>query len=122
MTKLLLIATLFLTATLSIANVDTILNKTWFSESGFAGHQYVFFQTESGKFKAIKQIHGSGVCVIKSEIYDLEIKEDSLILENGRDLISGARTTTPKLVFDESKFEIRAGEMQMRILSEDPVI
>ncbi len=122
MTKILLVATLFLISTFTIANVDTILNKTWFSESGIAGHQYVFFQAESGKFKAIKQILGSGICLIKSEIYDLEIKEDSLILDNGRDLISGASTTTPNLVFDRKKIEIREGEFQMRPLGEVPVI
>ena len=122
MTRILLIVTLFLTSILSIAHDDHILNKTWFSENGFAGHQYVFYRIEGGDIKVIKQIHGSGVCIIKSEIYDVELKGDSLILSNGLDLNSGEISSTPNLFFDNNKIEIKENEQRLILLSPEPLI
>lgn len=101
---------------------DSIVNKTWFIDNGFAGCQYFFYRLEGGNMKAIKQICGSGVCVIRSEIYDVEIKGDSLLLMDGLDLNSGEITRTPNLFFDNEKREIRENEMELQLRSPEPLI
>jgi hypothetical protein len=105
-----------------MANVDSLTNKTWFNKSGFTGHSYVFYQLKGGDMKAIKQIHGSGVCAIASEIYDIEIKGDSLILFNGLNLNSGEISTTNNLFFDNETSELKENNEPLILFSPKPLI
>ena len=61
---------------------EKIENKTWFDETGFAGESIVFMKSDSGQIKAIRQINGSGVPVVFTEIYDVEIRTDTIYLLN----------------------------------------
>ena len=62
---------------------EKISNKTWFDESSsFAGVTIVFTKSETGQKKAIRQINGSGIPVLFTEIYDIEIRQDTIYLIN----------------------------------------
>lgn len=67
---------------------DAINEKTWISDKDFPTSQYVFYETSNGLKKAIFQINGSGRCAILSLIYDIELKEDTIILKNEMNLDS----------------------------------
>ena len=54
----------------------------------------------------IKQVLGSGVCVIKSEIFDLEINSDTIKLINGLDLKTGRPTLPEDLRYNSIKNEL----------------
>ena len=62
--------------------LDSISNKTWFETTNFTGEMIVFVKSNSGQIKAIRQICGSGVPVVLVEIYDVEIRQDSILLTN----------------------------------------
>lgn len=66
-------------------------DKTWFENNDFAGITVVFYQTANGLHKAIRQINGSGVPVVASAIYDLEISQDTVYLINGLNLKTGEK-------------------------------
>lgn len=68
---------------------EFLKEKTWFSSNSWAGEQIVFYETSNGLEKAIWQFHGSGVNVTTSIIYDVEIQNDTIYLNNGLDLIDG---------------------------------
>jgi hypothetical protein len=61
---------------------EKITNKSWFENDGFAGTTIVFYKTGNDLLKAIRQINGSGVPVISSGIYDVEIVNDTVFLIN----------------------------------------
>jgi len=105
-----------------MANMDSLLNKTWFVKSGFAGHTYIFYKVETGDMKAIKQIYGSGICSTASEIYDITIKGDSLILSNGLNLVFGEISKTKNLYFSGDKSELRENDERFKLLSPKPII
>lgn len=65
---------------------DKINNKTWLENNGFAGTTIVFYQTTNGLIKSIRQLNGSGVPVLSSGIYDVEINKDTVYLFNGLNL------------------------------------
>ena len=122
MKSVLLSISIHLATILSFANVDSIFNKTWQFEDGLGNIHYVFFAAESGILKAIKQINGSGICEVKSEIYDLEIIDDLLILKNGIDLKTGEKTNNENFVIRNEKIENKDGNMQMTLFSNDVFI
>lgn len=72
--------------------------------------------------KVIKQFHGSGVCVIKSEIYDVKKDGDTLYLTHGLDLTIGINTNSPVLLYDEKKHELKEGGKLLKIISNSPNI
>lgn len=101
------------------SNLDSLLNKTWQFQNKFAGHQYVFFESENGIMKTIKQINGSGVCVVKSEIYDIQLIGDSMSLTNGLDLNSKEGLKNLNLYFNQEKNTLTEnGELLKQIHSE----
>lgn len=115
-----LISATLLAITLTVSSKlyhDGIFNKTWFSSAEFAGVQYVFYKLENGGAKVIKQVLGSGVCSIKSEIFDLEIKSDTLKLFNGLDLKSGEPTLSENLLYSSTKNELYDEKGQLRVRS-----
>ena len=121
MNRILLALLLLSTSTQAMSNLDSLMNKTWFIEDSFAGHQYVFFKTENGKMKSIKQVFGSGVCVIKSEIYDIQLKADTVYFINGLDLNTKERANTPRLPVEDKN---RSKEMkkQFNAVYREPLI
>ena len=95
-----------------------INNKTWFEDNGFAGTTLVFYRTSNGLLKAIKQINGSGVPVVGSGIYDVEIIQDTVYLLNGLNL-----NISEKLVDFNYKYDNKTGLLKpLRIIYEEPII
>lgn len=101
---------------------EKISNKTWFEDKGFAGTSIVFFKTGNGLQKAIRQINGSGIPVLRSEIYDMDFQQDTIFLYNGLNL-----TTSEKLVdiiysFDKNTGQIRTNGKPLRIIHQEPIL
>jgi len=97
-------------------------NKTWFENSGFAGTSIVFYRTTDGLFKAIRQINGSGVPVIGSEIYDVEIRKDTIYLLNGLNLKTSEKIGNYYYNFENKTGFIYKNEVQLKILSLEPIL
>lgn len=97
-------------------------NKTWFENSGFAGTSIVFYRTTDGLFKAIRQINGSGVPVIGSEIYDVEIRKDTICLLNGLNLKTSEKIGNYYYNFENKTGFIYKNEVQLKILSLEPIL
>lgn len=108
---------------LSLAqNNGAIINKTWFSSSGFAGYQLVFFNTDSNHLKAIKQVHGSGVCDVLSEIYDVDMVGDTVYLKNGLNLMSGQACMGYRLIH-HNEIQLKLDDNNiLKVISDDPQI
>lgn len=98
--------------------IEKINNKTWFEDNGFAGTTVVFYETSNGLLKAIKQINGSGVPVVSSGIYDVEINQNTIFLFNGLNL-----NTSEKLEAIKYKFKHSTGQIiSLRIVHKEPVL
>lgn len=98
-----------------------ISNKTWFEENGFAGVSIVFLKTESGQIKAIRQINGSGVPVVATEIYDVEIRQDTIYLSNSQSRQTKEKPKSNFYTYNERQGLIKNGK-KLRILFEEPII
>ncbi len=101
---------------------EKIENKTWFENSGFAGTSIVFYRTTDGLFKAIRQINGSGVPVVGSEIYDVEIQNDTIYLLNGLNLKTAEKVGNYYYSFNNNTGLIYKNEIQLKILSVKPIL
>ena len=64
---------------------ELVKEKTW-STKDFPTKQIVFYETVNGLKKAIYQPNGSGRCAVRSFIYDIELKGDSIYLKDAMDL------------------------------------
>ena len=120
-TNILIIALLSILTLNSFAQ-DTIFekinNKTWFENNGFAGATIVFYKTSDGLLKAIRQLNGSGVPVVSSGIYDVEIKNDTLFLFNGLNLKTSEKLGNYTYNFDNVTGQIK----QLRKMRDNPVL
>jgi hypothetical protein len=101
---------------------EKIVNKTWFENTSFTGTSIVFYKTTNGLFKAIRQINGSGIPVISSEIYDVEIRNDTIYLYNGLNLQTAVKIGNYYYNFDNKTGFMYKKEMQLKILSDQPVL
>ena len=64
---------------------ELIKERTW-STKDFPTEQIVFYETVNGLKKAIYQLNGSGRCAVRSVIYDIELKGDTISLKYGMNL------------------------------------
>jgi hypothetical protein len=105
-------------------NLKQINYKTWFSENSCAGEQLVFYKTKNGLEKGIWQIHGSGVYVTQSVIFDIEIKKDTICLRDGLDLLSNHEMKSFELLFNKHDTTLIStnGSLKFKIFSSDPLI
>mgnify|MGYP000912402980 FL=1 len=101
---------------------EKIYNKTWFEDNGFAGATIVFYKTSNGLLKAIRQINGSGVPVIASEIYDFENRNDTVFLFNGLNLKTAEKVDDYSYNFDNKTGYIYKNGIQLKILSVEPIL
>ena len=120
-TRILIIALLSFLTFKALAQ-DTIFekinNKTWFEEIGFAGTTIVFYKTSNGLIKAIRQINGSGVPVVSSGIYDVEIKNDTVFLLNGLNLKTSEKLRNYTYNFDDVTGQI----MQLKRIADISIL
>src|ERR1035437_10203954 len=96
----------FLTILSAYANVvdnpwDSIKERTWFSVISpyVDGEQIVFYESKNGFKKAIVQLHGSGVWIIQSYIYDVDFRGDTICLSGGLGLKDSCEIGNEKLVY-----------------------
>jgi hypothetical protein len=82
-----------------------ISNKTWFQENGFAGTTIVFYKTDNGLLKCIRQINGSGVRLI-----------------NGLTLKTSQKLIDCVFIFDNEKQLLFDKMTPLRILLEKPIL
>lgn len=101
---------------------EKIDNKTWFENNGFAGTSIVFYRTTNGLLKAIRQINGSGVPVVSSAIYDVEIRKDTIYLLDGLNLKTAEKVGDYYYNFDNKTGFIFKNELQVKILSVEPIL
>lgn len=101
---------------------DKISNKTWVHENGFAGTTIVFYKTVNGLLKCIKQINGSGVPVVSSEIYDLEIQGDTIRLINGLNLKTSQKLIDCVFTFDKDKQLLFDKITPLKIFLQKPIL
>ena len=100
---------------------EKISNKTWFDETGFAGISIVFMKTESGQIKAIRQTNGSGVPVLFTEIYNVEIRQDTIYLLNSINGQTKENTKNNFYIYTDQQGLLSNGK-QLRILFDEPII
>lgn len=121
-----LIIALFCFATFNLKAQEEIFtkieNKTWFENSGFSGTSIIFYKTSNGLLKAIRQINGSGIPVISSEIYDVEIRRDSILLLNGLNLKSSQKVGNYYYLFNSKTGYLFKNDTQLKILSTKSVL
>jgi len=116
----------FVLATLTSSNIapktwDYITEKTWFSRNGFAGEQIVFYESVNGVKRAIRQIHGSGVYVVATEIYDVEVIQDTILLTLCPD---NQKIRHIKLIYNKTDFSLIANSdsLTYKISSDKPIV
>jgi hypothetical protein len=100
---------------------EKISNKTWFDETGFAGVSIVFMKTESGQIKAIRQINGSGVPVLFTEIYNVEIRQDTIYLLNSVNGQTKENSKNSSYIYNDQQ-GLSSNGKQLRILFDEPII
>jgi hypothetical protein len=118
----------FLLAFLSIAihAQDTIFekmyNRTWFESNGFAGTTIIFYKTTNGLIKSIRQLNGSGVPVVSSDIYDVKIMKDTVYLFNGLNLKTSKKSNDFYYQFDYKTGLLTNNLSPLKIINEEPVL
>lgn len=101
--------------------IEKIENKTWFDKTGFAGESIVFMESDSGQIKAIRQINGSGVPVVFTEIYDVEIRMDTIFLLDTPNEKTSEKQNNIFYTYNDQQGLLSNGK-QLRILFEEPII
>ena len=76
---MLLVITLNITPVFAQDIYAELKSKTWFEDNGFAG-VHVVFVLDNGVMKAFRQINGSGIPVLATYIYNVRIKQNSIVL------------------------------------------
>ena len=102
--------------------IERIENKTWFESTGFGGTTIVFYNTTNGLIKAIRQTNGSGVPVVSSGIYDVEIRKDTVFLFNGLNLKTSEKLDDFNYNYDSKTRLLLNNGNQLKILHEEPIL
>lgn len=91
---------------ISTSNKDVfqlVSNKTWIENEGIAGTSIVFYETDTKLKKAIRQLQGSGVYIVNSEIYDVKVNGNKLVLFDGLNLVTSEKLEEINYYFDKEK-------------------
>lgn len=98
-----------------------IAEKTWFSSNGFAGEQLIFYESVNGLKRAIRQIHGSGVYIVATEIYDVEAIQDTILLIF---CPSNQKIRYIKLIYNETELTLstNSDSLTYKISSDKPIV
>jgi hypothetical protein len=100
---------------------EKIKNRTWFDQTGFAGESIVFIKSDSGQIIAIRQINGSGVPVLFTQIHDVEIRNDTIYLLNRPNDRINEKSKNIYYTYNEPQGLLNNGK-QLRILFKEPII
>jgi hypothetical protein len=114
----------FLTITTYAQNsiFEKINNKTWFESNGFAGTTIVFYRTTNGFIKSIRQLNGSGVPVISSGIYDVEIIKDTVFLFNGLNLKTSEKLKDFCYKYDNKSEQLLSNGIPLKMIHEESIL
>ena len=125
MKKFILLVGLVL-GTLTLANItpntwSCIAEKTWFSSNGFAGEQIVFYESVNGVKRAIRQTYGSGVYIVATGNYDVEVIQDTIFLTPCPD---NHGTGHIKLIYKKKDFILttNSDSLTYKIISDKPIV
>lgn len=97
-------------------------NKTWIETEGIAGTSIVFYETETKLKKAIRQLQGSGVYIVNSEIYDVKVNGNSLILFNGLNLVTSEKLEEINYYYDKEKEILIRNDKRLSVYFEQPTL
>lgn len=100
---------------------EKIENKTWFDDTGFAGESIVFMKSDSVQIKAIRQVNGSGVPVVFTEIYNVEIRKDTIYLFNSPNEQTKKKLKNIIYTYNDLQGLLSNGK-PLRVLFEEPII
>jgi len=102
---------------------EKLENRTWFDETGFAGESIVFIKSDSGQIEAIRQINGSGVPVLLTEIHNVEIHHDTIYLVNRLNEQTKEKSKTIFYTYNyQQELLSNSNGKKLRILFEEPII
>ncbi len=101
---------------------EKIENHTWFESDGFTGVNITFYKTANGLLKVIRQKNGSGIPVVGSEIYDVEIKHDTIYLMNGLNLKTSEKLGSYNYNFDNKTKQIFRNREHLKIIFKEPIL
>jgi hypothetical protein len=102
---------------------EKLKNKTWFDKTGFAGESIVFIKSDSGQIEAIRQINGSGVPVLLTEIHIVEIHYDTIYLVNRLNEQTKEKSKTIFYTYNyQQELLSNSNGKKLRILFEEPII
>jgi hypothetical protein len=100
---------------------DEIKTKTWFEHSGFAGVTVVFLKDNNGELKALRQINGSGIPVIATNIFDIEIRQDTIHLFDNK-LIQNIKTSESLIYIYNDKQGLTRNVKSLNAIINHPMI
>ncbi|MBN2682582.1 MAG: protease inhibitor I42 family protein [Bacteroidales bacterium] len=92
---------------------EKLTKNTWIEKEESMGSCFVFVMSENGKMKALRQIYGSGLPVIATYVYDVEIKNNNVILHYSNNMNNGIDNVKAQdeiLVFNKHLELIRNGK------------
>lgn len=101
---------------------EKIENKTWFESNGFAGTTIVFYKTTNGLIKSIRQLNGSGVPVVSSGIFDVEIRQDTVHLFNGLNLKTSENLENINYIFDNKTVQLLNNGKPLKVIQKEPIL
>lgn len=100
-------------------NFENVLTKTWHEETGFDGITVVFVKTDSGQLKVFRQNNGSGLPVVSTEVFDVEVKQDTIFLLTPKQ----KETYFEKIIYtyNDNQGLLRDGK-PLKIIQNEPII
>jgi len=81
---------------------NEVKDKSW-DWNGFAGGTYTFYESEDGSNKCIVQAYGSGVWLTGDEIFDVELKNDTITV--GEDTFQFEGEELIEIISDGDEFK-----------------
>ena len=103
-----------------------IENKTWVSkEIGAYGAQIVFLNNKFGEKRAIFQLQGSGCYVIATEVFNVDIINDTIKLENSDSILDNSSGLNSSIFIfsDEENILLDVTDTsKYYIISEEPLL
>jgi hypothetical protein len=100
---------------------EKISSKTWLEENGFAGVAVVFVKTDKDQLKVFRQTNGSGVPVVATEVFDVEIRQDSIFLLKNKKQQQESNTERLIYIYSDKQGLLRNGQ-PLRITLNEPLI
>lgn len=101
--------------------VEKVASGTWFEETDFAGANVVFAKMDNKRLIAFRQINGSGLPVIETEVFTVEIQKDTIFILTP--LKDQKATKSKKITYTYSHTQgLTRNKKPLKLLSDKPQI